>query len=323
MAINISTIANGNPGAAFDYGSVAAWEAATDIDLVTPSTSEFGELHDDGGNFAETIIIAGATVNSSFFRKLYGTETTFGQGTFGGISINASTNGIVYDINENFHRLETIRINNFRATGTGRAVDVNGGSDCRLFRLELHRSSSGSGFVLDTLGNNGVMIDCVFDDGNGGTSIQVHRDQSNLIDNCVFGRNISVYGSSGTNSPRLRNCVVGEGFDFAISAGAYAASSTNNSGDSTSTPPGSNPLTDVVNATDFIDHASKDWRGKVGASFEDEGADLSVDFSVDIANNPWFATWDRGISRIGTAAAGSTGREYPRGLNRGVLRGVA
>jgi hypothetical protein len=75
MAENISTISYGVTGDAqvssYDYTSIAAWEAATDYDLVTSTTTEIGECYaTSGGYYAENITIAGATVSTDYYRVL-------------------------------------------------------------------------------------------------------------------------------------------------------------------------------------------------------------------------------------------------------------
>ena len=62
MTVVTSTIGSGK-----DYATVAAWEAATDNDLVTATETHIGVLHDQ---VTETVTFDGATTDSTYYRQL-------------------------------------------------------------------------------------------------------------------------------------------------------------------------------------------------------------------------------------------------------------
>ncbi|MDF0598445.1 hypothetical protein [Psychromarinibacter halotolerans] len=63
---NISSIRASGGG---DYTTIAAWEAATDNDLVSADVVEIGRI-DEAANYNESVTIAGATTDATRYRKL-------------------------------------------------------------------------------------------------------------------------------------------------------------------------------------------------------------------------------------------------------------
>ena len=80
---NTSTI-----GTAQDYTTIAAWEAATDNDLVTGDDIEIGEIN-VAGNYNESVTIAGATTDATRYRHLTVADSIWHKGV-------VSTTGIAY-----------------------------------------------------------------------------------------------------------------------------------------------------------------------------------------------------------------------------------
>jgi uncharacterized protein YqgV (UPF0045/DUF77 family) len=95
----ISTYGN----ATRNYTSMTAWEAATDVDLVTAAQSEILECYDDAASFNDYCPLLGATTSTSYARCV---RPASGQGHDGtsnnGFNIANTTNAVVFSLYENY-----------------------------------------------------------------------------------------------------------------------------------------------------------------------------------------------------------------------------
>ena len=102
---NISTYGNSTR----DYTSLAAWEAATDYDLVSAAQSEVLECYDDAASFDDYVTLQDAVTSSSYFRII---RPASGQGHDGtpnnGVTFSCTTDADVISIYENYGQCQDI-----------------------------------------------------------------------------------------------------------------------------------------------------------------------------------------------------------------------
>lgn len=104
---NISTF--GDVGCGRDYTDLMVWEAATDYNLVSATTSEVLECYADASSYDEYIWFVGATTNSSYRRIL---RPASGQGHNGtpntGVRIHNTTDIVSVYFNESYSQINDI-----------------------------------------------------------------------------------------------------------------------------------------------------------------------------------------------------------------------
>ena len=144
------------------------------------------------------------------------------------------------------------------------------------------------------------MRNCIFVEGNMG----LHSNRQNSILNITLkDGSVTTSGTGSTDKPIAKNVVVGPTGTWDATS-VFDAASTNNSGPSGTTPPGANPLTDVVDG-DFVDRTNDDLHMVAGATFEGQGVNLSGDFTddIDLETRPAAGAWSRGADELPAAAA--------------------
>ena len=116
-------------------------------------------------------------------------------------------------------------------------------------------------------------------------------------------------GAFGGDSPILTNIVaVGGSPDFEGVGSINAATENNASGDGTAVSEGLGTVTGVslVDGVDFVSPSTGDWRAVSGGKMDGAGADLSADFTDDIAGNPRTPPWTIGAYDTASGAASIT-----------------
>jgi hypothetical protein len=167
---NISTLkASGG-----DYTAPGTWEAATDNDLVSATTTEVLECYADGSPYtiSGTLTIAGATTNSTYRRIV---RCAPGQGYNGipgnGVVFSSTSDANMWSITEANFQLQDLTIQLLSNTGsTARtAVVMNGTSGLAVGLLVKATHSGSSNIGMSTNADLTKIINClVYEcDGHG------------------------------------------------------------------------------------------------------------------------------------------------------------
>jgi hypothetical protein len=283
---NISTY--GGAGQGRDYTSLATWEAATDNDLVTATQSEVLECYADEPSFNDSVIISGATTNSSYFRIIR-PAGTLGTGTWqghngtpsgGGVFfLSTASNEIIENQSENNFSVQDLLLRiNADTASTIRTVE-NGGTDGTVIGVIVFDGTSTSGVIEGIrLANQGdcIAVNCLtlrnegFGFAGDSDSTTDYFYNCTAIDNGSFGFDDTGAG----NVVDCKNCLAtgNTGGDFDTAAGV---SDTNcASGDATATGTGGriNQTFTFKDAVNDDYHLASNDAGALGY-----GTDLSAD----------------------------------------------
>jgi len=263
---NISTY-----GLSRDYSSMATWEAATDIDLVSATQSEVLECYDDAAEFDESVELAGATTNASYFRIIR-PAGTIGTGTWeghdgtpnNGFKVHTTGSTVsTFLTTENFSSIQDIIVQSTQ-TGTGSTVCIGGNGDDNLF----------VGMILvDIVNGDNEIRACLF---GGADQIAVNciairtEAEAFLADGSVsYYLNCNAVDcwrgfDEFTTDPHWLNCLADNSTDQDFDGGAGAEEENNASSDGTATGTGSR-----INQTfTYINAAGDDYH----LSLSDTGA---------------------------------------------------
>jgi hypothetical protein len=304
---NISTY---DSGGGADYSSLASWEGATDIDLVSAAQSEVLEVR--AGLHTDVVTLNGATANSSYFRII---RPEAGAGHVGipdfGGSVAAfqrtSGNGGVFSIADDYHQVQDVCARHTVNLATDWYTLVLSSCDQAAFVGVLCAGSvnAGSGIAYDFRGvagsgNEGFVINCLSldceDDGFRGLTGTHILYNCNAIDSGADGF------TRGTGTMTCKNCLAdgNASNDFSGTIGG----NNNASGDASAagTGPRINQTFSFVATGSDDYHLASDDGGAL-----DFGADLSADgsyaFDDDIdfetRSDPWDIGLDEFVSLIG------------------------
>ena len=308
-ATNISTINT----AGEDYDTLTLWEADTDNDLVTATTIEQADCYDDQGALEDAVYIAGATVNSSYYRVVSVASgerhdgTDQGGGAAGtGFEFNLG-NHFSYCIrsSENYTRIEWIKFD-LEAWCTSNGI-INYMDFVNIRNCIFYSGTCGSnnGVKHNAYDQDLTVENCLFQDINGSGINDVDSQAStrtytnNTAVDCAKGYNIPTGGASVT----LTNCIgysngdqIGDDDDFDCGANTvldYCASDD----DSADDYGGGN---NKVNIGDpFENYAGNDFHLDAADTIcKDAGTDMSGDFVDDYEGDSRDASWDMGCDEV-------------------------
>lgn len=256
---NVSTIRSSGG----DYTSLSAWWTAKSGDFVTATEGERAECYDDWpSGLSDTLIISGATTSVDYFASVTVASGHRHDGTpQSGFFMKKSDpfNGLI-ELTDDFTVVEWTDVENtgtlgqqadgYRILGTigtlvlSQAIGKGGARGCR---------DSGAHDVLA----------CLFYDSDTGLS-QLSSFQANRVENCTISdctNGIQAHSVSSGFTIAVNNVVTGATTSYVNSAGFDGTNSLNNAADdaSTTTPPGTAPITTDIVSGDFVDAANDDW----------------------------------------------------------------
>ena len=183
---------------------------------------------------------------------------------------------------------------------TGSSGCVRGRDTAKLYNSLVSMPAVHASRAAVTMDYFGFEVrNCIVYDSDKGIGGASDADVGVLIDNCTaidcttWG--FKIQGQSGRESI-VRNCVAhncGTSFDSPTS---LSASCSNNAASdaSTTTPPGTSPLTDDIVNADFADYANEDYHLSATSQLKDVGVDLSSIFTDDIDGETRTTPWDIG-----------------------------
>jgi len=295
-------------GVTRDYTAMQTWEDATDIDLVTAAQCAILEFYKDAASFDDYVTIAGATVNSVYFRQM---RAAPGQGHDGtpnaGVKIlcnTIATNGVI-DSDEAYCQIQdlvVITAGNNASVVT--SINVSGASSAVIGCIyKATNAGAGTGMGIIAGGNGTVVVNSLaYECKTDGQRVAATAGVTIYMLNCTSVAN-TVNGfraNDQTGTIVLTNCLsTGNAVDFlrATATGAltvtYCCSSDNTADDW-------GGAGNLIGKTITYANAAGDDFHTTDADIVDLGTDLSTDavfpFNDDIDRQPRPAgAWDIGM----------------------------
>jgi len=199
-------------GGGEDYTSLATWEAATDIDLVTATDGEV--LTCTAGSHADSVVMAGATTNSSYFRVIrgaVGTATPSAGVRF--TSASTTANFILLSIQENYSGMyDTCGIFTVSSTAIRYVFHTTGVAYTKFVGcIAKGPASTGRlhGFTQYINTSANYFIDCVAIDMGSNTNAAgfwAYISQYMYVYNCtVVGTNYAGFKNTSSSNLYLKN----------------------------------------------------------------------------------------------------------------------
>ena len=295
---NVSTY---DSGGGFDYTAFATWEAATDTDLVTATTSEVLECQ--AGTHADNLSLVGATTSALYFRicrpaagAFHGGDPTAGvivDKATGGSAVmfigedNASVQDLVLTANTSNLTLGTVHFAD--PADDASVVGILGGNFGAETRIPNGcRVTTGA---TDTVN----IIDCVFADC---TSDGIFADTGNVTAYNVTASGNTLRGFNRTTGTFVAKNCLGTGNATADFAGTFDAASIANLSSDTSAP-GIGPLISQVVAftdADGYDFSLTDNDTTARGRGVNLSADAAYAFDDDLILTTILPTWSIGAS---------------------------
>jgi hypothetical protein len=197
--------------------------------------------------------------------------------------------------------------------------------------VAIDGSNYNSGGIAVNVDDSVFLIERVFLYRSGGgvnVGFQCNDTLNGIFRNCKAESVARAFGRNGTSNAQYYNCTAVNCSDYGYNGRGAAnglqrtiknsvayncapdwldlvniGDSTNNASGGVSVP-GPNGVTDVTDAS-FVDYAGGDFTPAVGGNLDGAGADLSTDFTDDIAGNTRSVPWEIGAHEI-VAAGGVT-----------------
>ena len=252
-----------------DYSSLAAWEAATDVDL---STDKGYVLTVQPGTYNDTVLIQGATsTTNEQFRIIRGSDPA--NKPIFNITNDYSSEASLFYLYENYAGLYDVEI---EYSGTATA-DVYGArlreTSPKIVGVIVHdiipSSGYGRGIAMTT---PGIIINCIVYNCQR-VNITTYSD----IKNCTSYGGVT-YGISLASGVTAINCISeGSDTDWYLFGGNTRTTCTDGSG------------------VQFVDAAGGDFRLSASdTAAKGQGTDLSATFDDDFAGSTRTAPWDIG-----------------------------
>lgn len=300
---NISTYGT----VARDYTVLATWEAATDVDLVTATTSEVLECYADAAAYDDSVTIAGATTSATYFRIIRSASGEGHAGTPGSGVIFSTTSAVdIFSLDEQYATLIdlVIIVQTNNAGSWGPVYVASGGNSTRILDCFVKSTNSGAGTAT------GIFTE------QTGTVI--------IVNTAAYACKSHGFYHSGTGTTRYYNCAavsnVASGFTLEATRPAvymnclafgnvtgFTLSGTSTGSDFNASSDATAPGTTNYRSQSFtfVDAANNDWhlhRNDLGATFRGTSlaADATFPFDDDIDGNT-ITNWNIGFDSSSVA----------------------
>lgn len=205
---NISTYGS---GVGRDYTALATWEAATDNNLVTGTVSEVLECYADSASYADTVTMAGATTNSTYFRIIRPEAGSMHTGVPGtGIHFTGTTN-IVIVTEANFSLQDVSLTLTGNAAANRNATTVNAANVRHvgvMAKCTNAGAGTGNGINLFATAGSCFAVDCLaYECKTNGITIDP-TTVGHYAYNCTsYGNAVGFNMNTGSATVALRNCL--------------------------------------------------------------------------------------------------------------------
>lgn len=293
-----------------DYATLAAWEAATDNDLVAQARIEVGVPYKDSA-FAENLVVSGAVTSALYYRQLVPVGSEGHVGTEGtGVVIRKAT-GILCQIAEANFVLSGLELDGQGTSGVG--VDVTtAGANAQVARCLVHDTAARG--VQVAAGTTGwkVQNTVVYEVNAAVEGIHGGSSANGRVSSCtVWGGAATTHGIRAVAT--AENCVAGNTAtaDFAD----VAAQTTNASEDATAT--GLPNLSAASMAFVSAAPGSEDFHLQAHSALVAAGTDRSAVYDGDLDGfAPRGTAWDIGADQQANPddLPASGGQNLPGGL---------
>lgn len=287
-------------GAGQTYSVLATWESATDNNNVTGTVSPVLECL--AAQYADTVVLAGATNDATYFRIIRPQAGNFHTGIRDtGVRFYITTNTVVFALQENNSQVQDVlaRITNSSASarlGFAATTAGTGGAFVGCIGTNIQNSGSGahSAFQMD---RDGVRcVDCLAENIESTGFYTNGSATTVLCYNCTSINSLVNGFIQFAGTFNLKNCLADAtaGTDF---AGTFTATNCA-SGDTSATGTGAraSQTFTFVNAAGFDYHLATNDAGAKGF-----GTDLSADgtyaFNDDI-DRQTITTWSIGFDSL-------------------------
>ncbi len=324
---NESISTYGAAGHGRDYTSLQTWENATDNDNVTGQVSPVLECYDDAASFNDSVLLAGATNNATYFRII---RPAAGQGHDGtpnnGVTFNNTVADTVVFSNttDNYTSIQDLIIFNSNSTANSRnTVNLNAPYSSGI-GLIVKGTNSGSGAAMGiNIDATGVtVINCLVygTKGAGFVTGTAAGESYYLYNNTAYGNNTYGFRVTGATASTwtATNCLATNNgtADFSSVATVTKVVTYSASGDATADDWGGagNRINQSANFA-FVNTGTNDYHlTSTDAGARNYGTSLSGTFDDDInkgtmgagkAGQTRSGTWDIGFDEAGVDISGT------------------
>jgi hypothetical protein len=285
-------------GSTGDYATIAAFQTAiADKDLVTNTTSYILELQAE--NISENgTNLTGWTTNSTYYiyiRPVTGAEHNGVVGA--GPIIRKTTNfGTAFTVSAEYTVIDGIEFRHEGSINLGAALAIGTSGSQTIKNSILSNGTVG----IQGINVNSQIVNCLALDLTDTGFAMTTTANGGLIQNCLaYDCSTGISGVSTGTGPHIKNCCVYGASTASYSGTIDTGNSTNNAaGDaSTTTPPGSNPITTNIVPGDFEGAVSDNFHLASGSTLIAAGADLTASgFTTDWEGDarPNGSAWDIG-----------------------------
>jgi hypothetical protein len=312
-------------GTGQDYTALATWEAATDNDLVTATTTEVLECVDTDASFDDNTLLFGATTSSSYFRIIRPQSGSGHDGTSNnGVFFAHSTNDFhSFNIAESYSAVQDLIVSQTINSANNRYVLRTGGAGTAMEftgMIVFDSTNSGAGLCsgAEADGINTIWRLCLIDNcelhgfvANAGSTNAANYDNCTVVDN-IAGNGWNYLSGVGV----CTNCLAdnsGDG-DFE-SSGTWTGSDYCATSDTTSPDSGANNRTEQTFT--FVSEAGDDFHlALADAGAKGFGNDLSASFTDDIDGDT-ISDWPIGFDEPVATAAGIRSLRQLVGVGQG------
>jgi hypothetical protein len=292
LSYNVRTY--GASGLGRDFTSLVAWEAYTDINLVTAKKGEVLECYDDADSFDDYVVLAGATTNASYFRVIKPADGEGHDGTFNN-GVKFSGTGI-WKIDENYDGIYDLII---ESSSTSFVFD-NDGDYLKIVGMLVDGTTTSNNQFM-TRGQYCNLINCIAING-ADRADGFHNETS--VTNVYYNCNAINCGRDGFVDATCVNC---------ISYGNVGNDWVNGT---------QTTCLDSGDTVNFVDADGGDFHlTETNPDARGNGTDLSADptyaFDDDIDGDTRTGDWDRGFDQYATPAGDPNPPTTPYPANGG------
>ena len=263
-----------------DYSTIAAWETATSIDLVTANEVRIGELYNDAV-FNEFVDFSGATTDQNRYRKITTSVLDRHNGVKGtGVFIQETTNfSPMLQINEDYFKIEWVEIQN---QGGAEAISLNNPGTSAEYLII--RDSGGIGLRMGSTSNGSAVVrNCIIYNCTNYGLVAI----GDVYNSTIYNSGTGFLVSTGYTANSINVISVGNTVDFDLGTGSSWGASTSNNISSDATAPGTNSKTNISASSLFVSitSGSEDLHLKSGAPAIDaglaySGGEVDIDFEL-------------------------------------------